>query len=52
MLAQAPRFGEAVGMHEHDEPQFLAAGKDFAKALGRKILAGDMGHDLDATKPE
>src|SRR5207253_3254466 len=52
MVGKAPGLGEPVGMHEHDEPQLLGACEDLAKAIGRKILAGDMGHDLDAAKPQ
>ena len=52
MVGEAPRFGKPVGMHEDDEAQLLAAREDLAKALGRQIVAGDMGHDLDAAEAQ
>ena len=52
MVGEPPRFGKPVGVHEDQEAQFLAARKDLAKAVGRQIIAGDVGHDLDPTKAQ
>ena len=52
MFVKPARFGEAVGMHEDDEPQLLASRKDRAEARLRQIRAGDMRHDLDAAEPK
>src|SRR6202011_3626046 len=52
VAGEAARLGEPVGMHEDNQAQLFAAGEDLAEALGREILAGDMGHDLDTAKDE
>ena len=52
MVGETPGLGEPVRVHEDHEAQLLAAGEDLAKAFGRQILAGDMGHDLDAAKAQ
>ncbi len=52
MVMEPACFGEAVGMHEHEQSQLLAAREDRAEARFRQIRAGDMRHDLDAAKPE
>ncbi len=52
MLGQPSGFGKPVGMHKDDEAELLAAREDLAEALGRQILAGDMGHDLDAAEAQ
>ena len=52
MVAKTPRFGKPVRVHEDDKAQFLAAREDLAKALRRQVVAGDMGHDLDAAEAQ
>jgi hypothetical protein len=39
-------------VHENEEPELLDAGEDLAEPLGREILAGDIGRDLDAAKAQ
>ena len=52
MVGKPPGFGKAGRVHEDKEAELLDAGEDLAEALGREILAGDIGRDLDAAKPE
>ena len=52
MILEPPRLGEAVGVHEHQHPEFLDPPEHRAEAVFGQILAGDMGHDLDAAHAE
>src|SRR5437763_11184085 len=52
MIGEPPRFGKPRRVHEDEEPELLDAGEDLAEPLGREILAGDIGRDLDAAKTE
>jgi hypothetical protein len=52
LIGEAVCLGEPVGMHEDHEAELFAPGKDLAKPFGPQILAGDMGHDLDAAEAQ
>ena len=52
MVAEPPRLGEPGRVHEHQQAELLDAGEDLAEALGRQILAADIGRDLDAAEAQ
>ena len=52
MVCEPARLSKSVGVHEHEEPEFFATREDLAEAIGRQILPGHVGHDLDPTEPQ
>src|SRR5690348_14519003 len=52
MVGKPPRLGKAGRVHEDEKSEFLDAGEHLAESLGREILAGDIGRDLDAAETE
>ena len=52
VVGEAAASVNPSGMHKDEQAQLFAAREDLAEALGRQILAGDMGHDLDAAEAQ
>ena len=52
VIGKTPGLGEPVGMHEDHQAQLFTSGEGLAEAVGRQILAGHVGHDLDAAKTQ
>jgi hypothetical protein len=50
VVGKAPRLRKASRMHEDQHAEFFDPREDLAEALGGKVLAGDVGGDLDAAE--
>ena len=52
VIAEAARLGEPGRVHEDRQTELFGLGEDPAEAVGRQVLAGDVGGDLDAAQSE